>query len=288
MKYQRKIIKFIFGMVLVCAIISPALALELGVDVLPGELQIVSTDPSEIFEIYVDEAQTLSIVLDRDVTAIWYEDSVEIRTDHNTTNSSYYFTSSIEENFVLTVSCNDSFTGLSQVNFSWFISVVPAVSPYPTPPRANVPVYPYIPPVEPEEDIVDEEEDIVDGEVICGWKIPKEWYVPGILITYLNLWEEPTRPWIINTLIEVLEMTDWKFPEYTYPEFNLLEYEIPEITLPEYETIKAHIPEELNVLSEVDRVIMGLALVFLILFVITMKGGPSKSTNPGRRAPIKI
>ena len=59
MKYQRKIIKFIFGMVLVCAIISPALALELGVDVLPGELQIVSTDPSEIFEIYVDDTENV-------------------------------------------------------------------------------------------------------------------------------------------------------------------------------------------------------------------------------------
>lgn len=223
MKYQRKIIKFIFGLVLVCAIISPALALELGVNVLPGELQIISTYPSETFEICVDEAQTLSIVLDRDVTAVWYENSVEIRTDHNTSNSSYYFTSSTEQNLTVDVFCTDSFTNTSQVNFGWFVSVIPAVDPHPTPPRANRPVTPYIPPAEPGEDIIDEE--------------------------------------------EIEEINKWRFPAYEIP--------------------KLHLPEELSVLSEVDGVIIGLVIAFLILFIIGMRGGPGKEAEPGRRAPIK-
>ena len=307
MNHQRVISKIILGLAFICMLIPLGSCLELGVNVLSEDLQIVSTDPSETFEIYVDDAQELTIILDRDVTAMWYENDVEIRSDHNTSNSSYYFTSSIEGDYNVTVFCNDSFINTSQVNYSWFISVIPAVAPYPTPPRANIPVVPYIPPVEPlepEEVIIDEEE----IEEPFAWKIPEEWYMPGILITYLDLWDESTRPWFINTAIEVLETTVWKFPDYESPDINLPDYETPEFTLPEYEVPEFQmpeyevpefqmpelqipdikLPEELRILSEIDRVIMWLAVGFLIIFIISMKGGSGKSVNPGRKEPIKI
>ena len=287
MKYEGKIIKIILGLVLVCTLIYPALGLELGVNVLPEELQIVSTDPPEIFEIFVDEAQTLTVTLDRDVTAVWYENNIEIRTDHNVTTSSYYFTSSTEFNFVVTVFCTDSFTGESQANSSWFIAVIPEDIPYPTPPQAIRPVRPYEPPVEVIEDEIVEEE----IEEPKRWKIPEELYIPGILITYLSLWEEPTRPQIINTAIEVLETTIWKFPDYQKPEFHVPKYdfpELPELYLPKLQISELKLPEELSVLNKVDKTLMGLGIVFLVLFIITLKGGSGgRSISPGRDAPVK-
>ena len=302
MKYEWKIIKIILGLVLVCTLIYPALGLELGVSVLPADLQIVSTDPSEIFEMYVDEAQTLTVTLDRDVTAVWYENNIEIRTDHNVTTSSYYFTSSTEGVFIVTVSSTDSLTNTSQVNFSWFIYVVPGSVPYPTPVPAIIPVEPYKPPVEVIEDEIDEEE----IEEPKGWKIPEELYIPGILITYLSLWDESTRPQFINTAIEVLDATEWKFPDYQkpefhvpkydfpelpelyLPEFHIPKYDFPELYLPELQISELKLPEELNVLKEVDKITLGLVVVFLTLFIITLKGGPGgRSIFPGRDAPIK-
>lgn len=289
MKYEGKIIKIILGLVLVCTLIYPALGLELGVSVLSADIQIVSTDPSEIFEMYIDEAQTLTVTLDRNATAVWYEDNIEIRTDHNVTTSSYYFTSSTEGIFIVTVSSTDSLTNTSQVNFSWFIYVVPGSVPYPTPVPAIIPLEPYKPPVEVIEDEIDEEE----IEEPKGWKIPEELYIPGILITYLSLWDESTRPQIINTAIEVLDKTEWKFPDYQKPEFHVPKYDFPELYLPELQISELKLPElklpeELNVLKEVDKITLGLVVVFLTLFIITLKGGPGgRSIFPGRDAPIK-
>ena len=250
MKYQRKVIKFIFGMVLVCTIIYPVLGLDLGVNVISLDLQIVSTNPSETSEIYVDDVQPISIILDRNVTAIWYENNTEIRTDYNVSNSSYYFTSSTIGDYNVTVFCTDSLINTSQVNYTWFISVISAVEPQPTHPRANIPVQPYITPVE-----TVEPEDIIDEEEV---EEPKRWYIPDILIRYLKLWEESTRPQIINTAIEILETTEWKMPE------------------------------ELSVLNNVDKTLMRLGIVFLLLFLISLKGGSGgRISNPGRKAPIK-
>ena len=283
MKYQRKVIKFIFGLVLVCAIIYPVLGLDLGVNVISLDLQIVSTNPSETSEIYVDDVQPISIILDRNVTAIWYENNTEIRTDYNVSNSSYYFTSSTIGDYNITVFCTDSLINTSQVNYTWIVSVISAVEPQPTPPRANIPVYPHITPVETvvPEDIIDEEE----------IEEPKRWYIPDILITYLNLWEESTRPQIINTAIEILETTEWKFPEYQKPEFHVPEYdfpEFPEFHLPELQLSEYKMPEELSVLNNVDKTLMRLGIVFLLLFLISLKGGSGgRISNPGRKSPIK-
>lgn len=244
-------------MVLVCTIIYPVLGLDLGVNVISLDLQIVSTNPSETSEIYVDDVQPISIILDRNVTAIWYENNTEIRTNYNVSNSSYYFTSSTIGDHNVTVFCTDSLINTSQVNYTWFISVISAVEP--TPPRANIPVYPHITPVETvvPEDIIDEEE----------VEEPKRWYIPDILIRYLKLWEESTRPQIINTAIEILETTEWKFPEIS-------EYKMP---------------EELSVFDNVDKTLLRLGILFIILFLISLKGGSGgRSSNPGRKAPIKI
>lgn len=299
MKHQSVAIKFVFVLVLVCAIITPALGLELGVNVISEDLQIVNTNPSETFELYVDDVQALTITLDRDVTAIWYEDSVKIRTDYNTSNSSYYFTSSIEGDFTVTVFCNDSLTNTSQVNASWFISVIPSAVAQPTTSRANRPLTPFIPPVEPEEDIVDEEE-IEDAYV---WKIPLEWRVPAIVFTYLDLWEESTRPDYINTAINDLETMVWKSPEYEIPivtlseyikteyeksDFASIEYEMPNFQMLKTQISEIELPEELSILNEIDRVMVWLVAAFLIIFIITMKGGSGKSANPGRKEPVKI
>lgn len=147
MKYQRLIIKVILVLALICATISPALGLELGVNVLPVDLQIMSTEPSGDFNLSLEDAQSIEIVLDRNVTAVWYLDGEAKRTEYNTTTPSYYFTSSTADLFNLTVICLDSFTNASQINFTWFITVE-GVAPTPTPPRANRPTGIAEPPVE--------------------------------------------------------------------------------------------------------------------------------------------
>lgn len=179
MKYQRLISRIILGLVLVCAFISPALGLELGVNVLCEDLQIVSTNPSGNFSLNIDDAQSIEIILDRDATAVWYIDGNVSQTEYNVTTADYYFTSSTAAAFNATVICRDSSTNTSQVNFTWFINVS-GVAPYPTPPRANRPVGRATP--VPEEIIVEEEPGILTSLWDKAEELDKEDDVDNVIV----------------------------------------------------------------------------------------------------------
>ena len=121
-------------------------------------LEILSTDPTGDFSIYISDAQELSAILNINATATWYVDSIESQTEYNTTTPDYYFTSSTSGTYNVTVICRDSSTNTSQVNFTWLINVSGA-APTPTPVRANRPVGQATSPVE--EIIVEEEPGIL-------------------------------------------------------------------------------------------------------------------------------
>ena len=123
MKYQSTMIRIILGLVFICFFITPGSCLDLGVTVLSEEVQISDTDPSGNFSMEIDASQTLTITLDRNCTVVWYIDNTTMRTDTNTTTSTYYFTESTEGNYNVTVISRDSLTNASQVDFTWFITI---------------------------------------------------------------------------------------------------------------------------------------------------------------------
>lgn len=268
MEYQRIVI----GLLFTCLFICPSIAsgLELGVNVLPSDLELVSFEPSDNFSLSVDDLQSISITLDRDSTIVWYLDSVEERTDYNSNTSTYAFTTSTAGTYTLNATARDSFTNSSQVNVSWIITVS-STAPYTPPQSAPGSGSSYITPT-PLPTII---EDTVEWAILTD-----EWYIPytTFISETLGLPEDTLIPLILLTFDEFSYLYGVDSPTI----------DIPTISIPTIELPTIEIPDELKTLMDMHSTLLILGAIFSILFLITLKKGPGGDINPGRTSPIKL
>ena len=103
--------------------------------------EVLSTDPTDDFEMNIDDVQILSAILNINSTTVWYVDEVESHTDTDSSTPDYYFAPLTTGVFNITFISTDPVNGTSDT-FTWLITVESDGEVVPTTVRVPRPIRP--------------------------------------------------------------------------------------------------------------------------------------------------